>query len=302
LIDKIEESLGMEDILQIYSIRVFYLQSGRTLIQRDFIQDESKKIYTETFFSTILFFSHEIGDKEGINTVIIEDKKVIIESAGNLVFIAVVALDYETHDAKRVLSHIRAAFLRKYQIISCNWQFDEKFNYFKDFEPLLNDIVKHFETTKVVIKIVLMGIDHAGKTTFSHVFAGTSYLSYLPTTGLDILRIEYRNKQIRLWDLGGQKQFRKLWPKFANEASGIIFVVDSATSRWVETKEVFEISKLFKLPFIIFANKQDLVERVQSIKSIAEQLEVPKEKIIKGSALLNEGVFETLDKLLDEIG
>lgn len=292
----------MEDLLQIHSIRIIYLQSGRTLIQRHYTQNESKKFYPETFFSTILSFSRETEDKEGINTVIIEDKKIIIESAGNLVFIAVVALDYETYDAKRVLSHIRAAFLRKYQIYNCNWQFYDKSSYFKDFKPLLDDIVKHFERTKVVIKIVLMGIDHAGKTTLSHAFAGTSYLSYLPTTGLDILRIEYKKKHIRLWDLGGQRQFRKLWPKFANEASGIIFVVDSATTRWVETKEVFEISKLFKLPFIIFANKQDLVERVQNIKTIAEQLEVPKEKIIKGSALLNEGVFETLDRLLVEIG
>ena len=151
------------------------------------------------------------------------------------------------------------------------------------------------------MKFVLIGLEFVGKTTLTHAYAGTNYRGYLPTLGLDILRIEYRNKHIRLWDLGGQRQFRKLWPKFTTEASGIIFVVDSTTTQWVETKEILEISKLFHLPIIIFANKQDLVDQAQPVEVIAEKLDVPVTTIIRGSALLREGVFEVLDRLLDTV-
>lgn len=277
------------------------LISGSTLIKRIYKDDDLAIIQPETLLSTIGLFQSEDEERESINTIIMQKRKVVIETAENLIFIVVVEVDYETHEAKRVLSHIRAMFLRNYPIKDCNWQFDNKIGYFKEFEPIIDEIVNHFGDVKAVLKIVLMGLDYAGKTTLTHAFAGTSYLNYIPTTGLDILRLDYRNSLIRLWDLGGQKMFRTLWPRFANEASGIIFVVDSTTTRWVETKEVFEISRLFKLPYIIFANKQDLVDRALSIDSIAERLMVSKDKIVMGSALLNKGIFEALDKLLDKI-
>ena len=291
----------MSDFFGIYSFRIIDVESGNIILYRIYNSEESADYPSKTFLSTIMSFSQDSSLSEAINTLIIKNRKVVMEKIENLAFILVVSTDYEIFDAKRMLSHARATFLRRYPIKDCEWQFTVGFNYFKGFIPILDEIILHFRETRVVIKIVLMGIDYAGKTTLTHAYAGSSYQSYLPTTGLDILRIEYRGVHIRLWDLGGQAQFRKLWPKFATEASGMIFVVDSATQRWAETKEAFEISKLFQLPFVIFANKQDLVEKALSLELIAQRLNVPIEKVIRGSALLGEGVFEVLDHLIEEI-
>ncbi|MFW9854896.1 MAG: ADP-ribosylation factor-like protein [Candidatus Thorarchaeota archaeon] len=286
----------------IYSVMIYSLESRRILIHRIYSRDESVVNNLDTLYSTIVSFKGENEGKEDVSTFPMKTRKILITSAENLIFMIVVAPHYGTIEAEKILSHIRASFFRKYPLGDCNWHFDEHMNYLVGFKAVIDEIVEHFGDPKTIVKIVLMGIDYAGKTTLTHAYAGSNYRDYLPTMGLDILRIEYKNKHIRLWDLGGQMLFRSLWPKFANEASGIIFVVDSATTRWSETKEVFEISLLFKLPYIIFANKQDIVKRAQSINFIAERLQVPEEKIVKGSALLNKGIYEVLDGLLDEIG
>ncbi|MHA1213763.1 MAG: ADP-ribosylation factor-like protein [Candidatus Hodarchaeales archaeon] len=291
----------MSNKSRIFCVRIIDLESGLILINRKY-HTESQEEYSENVLSTIVSFAREkVNAQENVETIVMKDRKVVMETTQNLVFIIVVSSDYDSQDAKRILSHTRATFLRRYPLCSCNWVFDGDVAHFKDFEPFLDEIVRHFGDKKRVIKIVLMGLDYAGKTTLTHAFAGTDYKSYLPTTGLDILRIEYRSVHIRIWDLGGQTQFRKLWPKFASEASGIIFVIDSTTDRWIETKQVFEVALLFHIPVIIFANKQDQVEKAVSVDVIAERLKYPQSKIVKGSALLNDGVFDVLDRLLDEI-
>ena len=295
------EGRKMADLSKIFCIRIMDLLTGSTIIQRKYNGENQEIINPETIFSTIGSFKSKSDDGEAINTILMKNRKVLFETTDNLVFIVIVDAGFNTHEATRVLSHIRAIFLRKYPIRDCSWQFDDEIKYFKEFEQTIDEIVNHFGEIKPVLKIVIMGLDYAGKTTLTHAFAGARYQDYIPTTGLDILKLEYRKRHIRLWDLGGQRMFRKLWPRFANEASGIIFVVDSVSTRWVETKKVFDLSRLFKIPYIIFANKQDLVDRAQSIDSIAERLQVPKDRIVMGSALLNKGIYETLDKLLDEI-
>jgi small GTP-binding protein len=283
----------------IYSFRIIDLVSGSTLLKRSYNTDQPEELQPDVILSTVLSFSKETEPREAANTFFMKNRKVIMDTTDNLAFIIVVSTDYEVLDGKRILSHVRASFLRHYPVRDCDWQFGGGIKYFSEFEGILDQIVTHLGDKKSILKFVLIGREYVGKTTLTHAFAGTNYGNYIPTLGLDILRIEYRNYHIRLWDLGGQRQFRKLWPKFATEASGIIFVVDSTTTKWVETKEVFELARLFQLPIIVFANKQDLVDRAQSVEVISSKLGVPLTSIVKGSALLNEGVFEVLDRLLE---
>lgn len=302
MIDEQNEFFLMNTLRGIYGIRILDSISGLIVFQKLYTTEESESIYPESFYSTIIFPLLNESQQDQINIINLTNRKVYIEKSENLVFIVIAKPDYESQAVKRILSHIRVTFLRKYPIRDCDWQFDGSHDYFQEFDTVVDDIIKHFGDTKVLLKIVLMGLDFAGKTTLTHAYSGSrDFKQYIPTTGLDILRIEYLNTHIRIWDLGGQTQFRTLWPKFATEASGIIFVIDSTSSRWVENKDAFEIAKLFHIPIIIFANKQDLTDRAVSLDTIAAKLGVAKTKIIKGSALLNEGVFETLNLLLQDI-
>ena len=60
-------------------------------------------------------------------------------------------------------------------------------------------------------------------------------------------------------------------------------------------------SSLLTCLFYLIANKQDLIDRAVSLDTIAAKLGIAKTKIVRGSALLNEGVFETLNLLLKDI-
>ncbi len=291
----------MKSSSQIYGIWILDEISRLTLVQRTYSTKGLDEQLESTLYSTILSFSYNEQEEKNGYTILMGDKRIIYEKTRNLFFIIVVREDYNIMDAKRILSHLKVTFLRKYPIREYNWQADDSSQHFKSFENTIDEIIQHFGTTLVVTKVVLMGLDYAGKTTLGHAFADSKYHDYFPTKGLDILKFEYKNNLIRIWDLGGQRQFWKLWPKFTAEASGFIFVVDSTTERWSETNEAFEVSRILNLPFVVFANKQDLVDGVKSIEFIAERLNTPLKKIIAGSALLNEGVFRALDRLIEEI-
>ena len=67
-----------------------------------------------------------------------------------------------------------------------------------------------------------------------------------------------------LWDLGGQKQLRKLWSKYIQEAHGIIYCVDATLPDFSESleylaKSVAEQKRETPLPMLLFLNKLDLL-------------------------------------------
>jgi len=291
----------MENEIGIFGIWILDRVSKKILVKRLYLKELFDDHSLNQAISSILSYSPEVIERNKIETAMLDDYKLVYEIEDNFVFFAAANHDFETSNIKRILSHLRVTFLRKYPIRDCNWQFIENIDHFGEFEHNIDDIARHFGVTRSILKIVLMGLDYAGKTTLTHSLAKSDYDNYFPTKGLDILKIDYKNMQIRIWDLGGQKQFRKLWTKFAAEASGVIFVVDSATDRWTETKEAFDVSRQLDLPFIIFANKQDLTDKALEIEKIAELLYIAQEDIVAGSALLNAGVNEVLDRLIEVI-
>lgn len=291
----------MVDEIGIYGIWILDRISKQILVKRIYlsklIEDESLK----KTISSILSYTQEVIERIKIDNAVLDDYNIVYDIIDNFVFIAVVNHDFGTSNAERILSHLRVTFLRKYPIRDCNWQFNENVNHFTEFENAIDELARHFGVMRNIIKVVLMGLDYAGKTTLTHSLANSKYDNYLPTKGLDILKIDYKNTQIRIWDLGGQTQFRKLWTRFAAESSGVIFVVDSVTDRWADTKDAFDVSRQLKLPLVIFANKQDLADKALEVAKIAEFLNVETKYIVPGSALLNEGVNEVLDRLLEII-
>ncbi len=285
----------------IHGIWILDKNSRLPIVERIYSEESLEKSLLNTFFNAIISFDSPKLKKDRVDTIFMGTQMIVYDTTDNFVFISVVKREFDILDIKRILSHLRVTFIRKYPIRDCDWQFDGNSSDFIDFGPTVDEIIHHFGDSTIVLKIVLIGLDYAGKTTLTHAYADSGYHDYLPTKGLDILKINYKNMHIRLWDLGGQRQFRNLWPKFASEASGLIFVIDSTTDRWSETKEAFEIAKILNLPFICYANKQDLVDRAKSLEFIANRLVINQNLIIPGSALLNDGIYEVLDGLIQII-
>lgn len=134
---------------------------------------------------------------------------------------------------------------------------------------LLHGLYHHL-FAKVELNILILGLDHAGKTTLLEqmkgIFKKTPGIppdKIPPTIGLNLGKMDVANAQCRFWDLGGQERLRSIWGKYYADAHALIFVVDSADPvRFEEARCTFEEvrsnDELKGIPVLVIANKQDL--------------------------------------------
>jgi ADP-ribosylation factor related protein 1 len=126
--------------------------------------------------------------------------------------------------------------------------------------------------SKPHLHVLLIGLDHAGKTTILERMKsrygngpGIPPEKIPPTVGMNLAKIYMKGTQLIIWDLGGQVKMRSIWERYYDEAHVVIFVVDSADiGRLEEAKFAYdaacdnEILSKVPVPIITFANKQDL--------------------------------------------
>ncbi|MGM0470398.1 MAG: ADP-ribosylation factor-like protein [Promethearchaeati archaeon] len=127
-------------------------------------------------------------------------------------------------------------------------------------------------------KIVITGLDNAGKTTMVSFLQTGTFIDHTPTMGKEETAIEVQGVRMNLIDMGGQKDFRSLWQGELNDAAFSIFMVDAADKeRFKEAKEeLWKLSTVIKeLPIIVLANKYDL-PTVASLGEIIEALDLQK--------------------------
>lgn len=119
--------------------------------------------------------------------------------------------------------------------------------------------------SKKAVRIVMVGLDGAGKTTILYKLKIGDLVQTVPTIGFNLETIKYKNVSFTVWDVGGQYKIRALWRYYYNGVEAAIFVVDASDScseRLEECRE--EIHSLMRendlsdTPILIFANKQDL--------------------------------------------
>ena len=110
------------------------------------------------------------------------------------------------------------------------------------------------------MKIVLVGLDAAGKTTILNKMRFDEVIATAPTIGVNTEDIQIKNVQIKVFDLAGQEKMRSVWKYYYSSIEGIIFVVDASNpERVLEARD--ELMKLFAneeakmVPCLIFANK-----------------------------------------------
>jgi len=104
-------------------------------------------------------------------------------------------------------------------------------------------------------KIILMGLDNAGKTSIVLSLRGDnnilSYCKLNPTKNHQIVNMEFQNTQFNIWDFGGQKAYRAEhlanFPKHFEGCNKLIYVIDvQDIERYSKTLEYLKrlISKI----------------------------------------------------------
>jgi len=143
---------------------------------------------------------------------------------------------------------------------------------------------------KKEMRILMVGLDAAGKTTILYKLKLGEIVTTIPTIGMyylwlllrslatvsdgadicvvgfNVETVEYKNIQFTVWDVGGQDKIRPLWRHYFQNTQGIIFVVDSNDrDRVVEAREelqrMLNEDELRDALLLVFANKQDLPVR-----------------------------------------
>lgn len=77
------------------------------------------------------------------------------------------------------------------------------------------------------VRILMVGLDAAGKTTILYKLMLGEVVTAIPTIGFNVETVEYKNIKFTVWDVGGQDTIRPLWVHYYQNTDAVIFVVDS---------------------------------------------------------------------------
>merc|ERR1711904_290427 len=80
---------------------------------------------------------------------------------------------------------------------------------------------------KQQVRIIMQGLDAAGKTTILYKWKLGEVVTTIPTIGFNVETVEYKNISFTVWDVGGQDKIRPPWRHYYQNTQGLIFVIDS---------------------------------------------------------------------------
>jgi len=157
---------------------------------------------------------------------------------------------------------------------------------------------------KKEMRILMVGLDAAGKTTILYKLKLGEVVTTIPTIGFNVETVEYKNISFTVWDVGGQDKIRPLWRHYYQNTQGLIFVVDSNDRDRIdaakdELQRMLGEDELKDAILLTFANKQDL-PNAMSASEMTEKLGLNSMKnrqwyIQACCATTGDGLYEGLD-------
>ncbi|XP_072291410.1 ADP-ribosylation factor 4-like [Eucyclogobius newberryi] len=163
---------------------------------------------------------------------------------------------------------------------------------------------------KKQMRILMVGLDAAGKTTILYKLKLGEIVTTIPTIGFNVETVEYKNISFTVWDVGGQDKIRPLWRHYFQNTQGLIFVVDSndrerITESREELMKMLQEDELKDAALLVFANKQDLPNAL-SVSELTDKLGLNTLRskhwhIESTCATQGTGLYEGLDWLSNEL-
>ncbi|MBN3274667.1 ARF1 factor, partial [Polyodon spathula] len=179
---------------------------------------------------------------------------------------------------------------------------------------------------KKEMRILMVGLDAAGKTTILYklklgeivttiptiafTFSETFFFFFTSFEGFNVETVEYKNISFTVWDVGGQDKIRPLWRHYFQNTQGLIFVVDSNDRERVneareELTRMLAEDELRDAVLLVFANKQDLPNAMNAAE-ITDKLGLHSLRhrnwyIQATCATSGDGLYEGLDWLSNQL-
>jgi len=159
-------------------------------------------------------------------------------------------------------------------------------------------------------RILMVGLDAAGKTTILYKLKLGEVVTTIPTIGFNVETVEYKNTNFTVWDVGGQDKIRPLWRHYYQNTQGLVFVVDSNDRDRIneardELMKMLNEDEMREAILLVFANKQDL-PNAMSAADITEKLQLNTLRnrqwyIQSTCATSGDGLFEGFDWLTQNV-
>lgn len=156
------------------------------------------------------------------------------------------------------------------------------------------------------MRILILGLDGAGKTTILYRLQVGEVVTTIPTIGFNVEQVTYKNLKFQVWDLGGQTSIRPYWRCYYSNTDAIIYVVDSVDRDRIgiskdELLYMLREDELSEAILVVLANKQDM-EGCMSVAEVHQALGLEALKnrtfqIFKTSATKGEGLDQAMDWL-----
>lgn len=122
-------------------------------------------------------------------------------------------------------------------------------------------------------KILIVGLDCAGKSTILYRMKLGKVVEVVPTIGFNIETIKYKNINFYVWDIG--RCALRIIPHYYENTQGLIFVVDSSDPDRIsiakeELMGILDTDEMKDCPLLVFANKIDA--KKMSVAEIVDNL------------------------------
>lgn len=169
------------------------------------------------------------------------------------------------------------------------------------FRKLLDNLFGNKE-----MRVVMLGLDAAGKTTILYKLHIGEVLSTVPTIGFNVEKVQYKNVIFTVWDVGGQEKLRPLWRHYFNNTDALIYVVDCCDRERVdkaasEFKQIIDDPLMQHSVILVFANKQDLPRALSPSEIVSalglQQMKSRRWHVQGAVATRGEGLYEGMDWL-----
>ena len=128
---------------------------------------------------------------------------------------------------------------------------------------ILSKIIEFFTKSRNNFKIIILGMQNAGKTTILYRLSLGQIVKTTPTIGSNVEELTYNNVKFQAQDLCGQESTRSVWDVYYMNTDAVVYVIDSQDDEYFEESKaqfhkLIHNQTLKNATILIFANKQDL--------------------------------------------
>lgn len=177
----------------------------------------------------------------------------------------------------------------------------------------------HWLTEKEQLNILIVGLQHSGKTSVLEQqkrrlirgYRGPSLDALQTTMGMNLGKLPLHGKVVSCWDVAGSMP--SVWSRYYSDADGVMFVVDAAdvgafdrASRALDS--LLHMDADVSVPVLILANKTDVLGAASTaaiqhevVRTTALAQSQRRYAVMRCSAKRDEGLSEAFDWLMEAI-